>query len=149
MTTDVSGFGAQVQIKASETFPQGFVVTQFADDADPFDIPSIQIADKAMGLNGDMVTWSRANPITITINVVPGSDDDRNLAILLEANRPGKGKRPAQDIITVVAAYPDEGTLTLTEGKLTDGPPGKSIASAGRLKSNAYQFAFENKTDTR
>jgi hypothetical protein len=149
MTTDVSGFGAQVQIKASETFPQGFVVTQFADDADPFDIPSIQIADKAMGLNGDMVTWSRANPITITINVVPGSDDDRNLAILLEANRPGKGKRPAQDIITVVAAYPDEGTLTLTEGKLTDGPPGKSIASAGRLKSNAYQFSFENKTDTR
>jgi hypothetical protein len=149
MTTDVSGFGAQVQIKASETFPQGFVVTQFADDADPFDIPSIQIADKAMGLNGDMVTWSRANPITITINVVPGSDDDRNLAILFEANRPGKGKRPAQDIITVVAAYPDEGTLTLTEGKLTDGPPGKSIASAGRLKSNAYQFSFENKTDTR
>ena len=68
MTTSIAGFGAQVQVKASNTFPSGFVVSQFADDADPFDIPSIQIADKAMGLNGDLVTWSKANPITITIN---------------------------------------------------------------------------------
>jgi hypothetical protein len=149
MTTDVSGFGAQVQVKASETFPSGFVVSQFADDADPFDIPSIQIADKAMGLNGDMVVWSKANPIMITINVVPGSEDDKNLAILLEANRVGKGKAGARDEITIVAAYPNEGTLTLSAGIITDGPPGKSIASAGRFKSNAYQFAFENKTDTR
>jgi hypothetical protein len=149
MTTDISGFGAEVQIKASETFPSGFTVTQFADDADPFDIPSLQIADKAMGLNGDLITWSKANPILITINVVPGSEDDSNLAILLEANRVGKGKTSARDTITIVAAYPNEGTLTLSEGKITDGMPGNSIASAGRLKSKAYQFAFENKTDTR
>ncbi|MGJ0509060.1 MAG: phage tail fiber protein [Methylocystis sp.] len=149
MTTDVSGFGAQVQIKASNTFPQGFVVSQFADDADPFDIPSVQIADKAMGLNGDLITWSKANPIMITINVVPGSEDDKNLAILLEANRVGKGKSGARDEITVVAVYPNEGTLTLSAGIITDGSPGNSIASAGRLKSKAYQFAFENKTDTR
>jgi hypothetical protein len=149
MTTDVSGFGAQVQVKASNTFPSGFVVSQFADDADPFDIPSVQIADKAMGLNGDLITWSKANPIVITINVVPGSEDDTNLGILLEANRVGKGKTGARDVVTIVAAYPNEGTLTLSEGVITDGPPGKSIASAGRLKSNAYVFAFENKTDTR
>lgn len=149
MSTDISGFGAQVNVQATNTFPSGFVVSQFADDADPFDIPSLQIADKAMGLNGDMVTWSKANPIMITINVVPGSEDDRNLAILLEANRVGKGKTSARDKITIIAAYPNEGTLTLIEGSITDGPPGKSIASAGRFKSNAYQFAFENKTDTR
>jgi hypothetical protein len=149
MTTDVSGFGAQVQVKASNTFPQGFVISQFADDADPFDIPSIQIADKAMGLNGDLVTWSKANPILITINVIPNSDDDRNLAILLEANRVGKGKVGARDEVTIVSVYPNEGTLTLTSGVITDGAPGNSIASAGRMKSKAYQFAFENKTDTR
>lgn len=149
MTTDVSGFGAQVQVKASNTFPQGFVVSQFADDADPFDIPSLQIADTAMGLNGDLITWSKANPIKITINVVPGSEDDKNMAILLEANRVGKGKSSARDEVTIVAVYPNEGTLTLSAGLITDGSPGNSIASAGRLKSKAYQFAFENKTDTR
>jgi tail fiber protein gp32 len=149
MTTDVSGFGSQVQVKASNTYPQGFVISQFADDADPFDIPSMQIADKAMGLNGDLIVWSKANPLMITINVVPNSEDDVNLSVLLEANRVGKGKTPARDEITIVAAYPNEGTLTLTGGIITDGAPGNSIASAGRLKSKAYQFAFENKTDTR
>jgi len=149
MTTDVSGFGAQVQVRASNTFPSGFVVSQFADDADPFDIPSIQIADKAMGLNGDLITWSKANPIMITLNVVPGSEDDQNLAILLEANRVGRGKTSARDEVTIVSVYPNQGTLTLTSGIITDGPPGKSIASAGRFKTNAYQFSFENKIDTR
>lgn len=146
---DISGFGAQLNVKASVTFPQGFIVSQFADDADPFDIPSQQIADTAMGLNGDLISWSRANPIKITLNVVPGSEDDRNLAILFEANRVGKGKQGARDEITIVAIYPNEGTLTLTGGVITDGPAGSSIGSAGRLKTNAYMFAFENKTDTR
>jgi hypothetical protein len=149
MTTDISGFGAQVEVKASATFPSGFTVSQFADDGDPFDIPSIQIADKAMGLNGDMITWSKANPILITISVIPNSEDDINLAILLEANRVGKGKASARDEITISAVYPNEGTLTLSAGAITDGPPGNSVASAGRLKTKAYQFCFENKTDTR
>ncbi len=147
--TDIAGFGAQVQVKASVTFPSGFVVSQFADDADPFDIPALTIAETAMGLNGDMVTWSKANPIAITLNIVPGSEDDRNMALLFEANRVGKGKSSARDVITIVAVYPDGGTLTLDTGVITSGMPGKSIASSGRFKSNAYQFAFENKTDTR
>lgn len=149
MTTDVSGFGAQVQIKASVTFPQGFVVSQFADDADPFDFPSIQVGETAMGLNGDLIAWNKANPLAITLNVIPNSEDDINLGLLLEANRVGKGKTSARDVITIVTVYPNGATLTLSEGVITNGPPGNSIASAGRLKSKAYQFAFENKTDTR
>jgi hypothetical protein len=145
MTQDVSGFGIRVNVVASSTFPVGFQVTQFADDADPFDIPSIQIADKAMGLNGDLVVWSKANPIAVTLNVIPGTDDDRNLAILLEANRVGRGKTSAQDTITMTAIYPSGAPLTLTAGRITDGPTGSSVASAGRLKSKAYVFAFENR----
>lgn len=142
---NISGFGLVVNVVASNTFPAGFTVTQFADDADPFDIPSIQIADKAMGLNGDLVVWNKATPISVTINVIPGSDDDRNLAILAEANRVGRGKRGAQDVITMTAVYPDGTALTLTPGVITDGAPGTSLASAGRKKSKAYAFTFENR----
>lgn len=148
MANDISGFGLQVQVNASVTFPSGFTVTQFADDGDPFDIPSIQIMDKAMGLNGDLITWSKANPINITVNVVPAGDDDKNLAILLEANRVGKGKKSARDVITITGIYPDGSTINLTSGKITDGMPGSSVASAGRLKSKAYMFTFENITRT-
>ena len=143
MANDVSGFGLRLRITASRTFPAGFTVTQFADDADPFDLPSIQVADKAMGLNGDLVTWSKANPINTTVNVIPGSEDDRNLAVLLEANRVGRGKSGARDTITMTGTYPDGRSVTLSQGVITDGMPGNSVASAGRLKSKAYAFAFE------
>lgn len=143
--TDISGFGLQINVKASTTFPTGFVVSQFADDADPFDLPDMTIAESAMGMNGDLVTWNTANPITINLSVVPGSEDDKNLATLFEANRVGKGKQSAKDVITMTAVYADGKTLTLSQGVITNGNPGDSIASAGRKKSKTYGFVFENK----
>lgn len=141
---DISGFGARVQVVADRTFPAGFNLSQFADDADPFDLPSQQIAETAMGLNGDLISWSKATPAKISLAVVPGSEDDRNLQALYDANRVGKGKTSARDKVTITVAYPDGKTLTLSEGRLTDGPPGVGVASAGRLKTSTYQFAFEN-----
>jgi hypothetical protein len=129
---------------ASATFPAGIDLTQFADDGDSLDIPQQQIADKAMGVNGDLVVWSRANPLTLTINLIPGSDDDRNMSVLLEANRVARGKRGARDTITLTAVYPDETTQTWSLGRITDGIPGKALASSGRMKSKPYMFAFEN-----
>src|SRR4051812_34553091 len=110
MSQDITGFGAIVNIVASRTFPIGFVVTQFADDADPLDASSIRIADAAMGLNGDLITWAKAAPLPVVLNVIPGSPDDLNLAILANANRVGKGKTGANDVITLTCVYPD-GTL--------------------------------------
>lgn len=146
---DISATGIALLIKASRTFPQGFAVTQFADDADPFDLPALTIAATAMNVNGDLVTWSSPQPILPTINVIPGSDDDNNLAILFEANRAAGGKTTARDIITMVAVYPDGSTVSLSNGKMLSGFPGKSIASAGRMKSKAYAFAFQDIAVTR
>lgn len=144
MTQDISGFGLRVVVQASSTFPSGITLTQFADDADPLDLASLQIADKAMGLNGNMVTWSKANPVPMVVNVVPGTTDDQNMQILLSANRASAGRRPARDIITATVVYPDGRTLRCMRGKITDGPFGNSVASAGRMKSKGYTFAFED-----
>lgn len=141
---DISGFGIRVRVIGSVTFPSGFDVTQFADDSDPFDLPSMQIRDKAMGINGDLVTWSKANPVMASLALIPNSDDDRNMQVLFEANRVGKGKQGARDTVTLVAIYPDGRVWTGSQGVITDGMPGSGVASAGRLKSNVYQFAFEN-----
>ena len=141
---DISAFGIRVQVIASETFPAGISITQFADDADPFDAPSMQIRDKAMGVNGDLISWSKANPIPVTLNVVPGGDDDINLSVLFEANRVGKGKFGARDVISIVAIYPDGSVAAFSQGVITDGQPANSAQSSGRLKSKAYGFAFEN-----
>lgn len=141
---DISAFGIRVRLVASVTFPAGIDVTQFADDADSLDVPQQQIADKAMGVNGDLIVWSKANPLNVTMNLIPASEDDRNLSVLLEANRVARGKRGAWDVITLTAIYPDGTTQTWSRGRITDGVPGKGLASSGRMKSKPYMFSFEN-----
>ena len=144
MSNNISGFGTRVVLIASETFPAGIEISQFADDADPIDFPNLTVADKAMGLNGDLVSWNSANPIETTLNVIPGSEDDVNLGILLEANRAGRGKASVQDNITLTRILPDGTQKTLTNGIITEGMPANSVSSAGRQKSKPYMFAFEN-----
>lgn len=144
MNGEIGGFGLVVSLRASTTFPAGMVIEQFADDADPFDFPDIQIADVAMGLNGDLLSWSKAIPLTVTLSVVPESTDDNNLAVLLAANRVGKSKQSALDEITLVGQYPSGAVVTLTGGKMTNGSISNSVASSGRMKSKQYKFAFEN-----
>lgn len=146
---DISASGISLTFTFSKTFPNGFTVTLFADDADPFDLPALIIAAVAMNVNGQMVSWSAPAPILPTINVIPGSEDDNNLAIAFEANRPAAGKRISLDVVTCVATYPDGSTVTVSNGKMLSGFPGKSVASAGRLKSKAYAFAFQDIAVTR
>ena len=147
MSENISGYGIIVNIVASNTFPViGFVVNQFADDSDPVDAPSLQIADSAMGLNGDLIVWSKANPIKVSLSVIPQSLSDQQLQILFNANRVGKGKIGARDIITMNLLYPSGNFVTLTGGAITDGMPVNAVASAGRLKSKTYNFTFEGKT---
>lgn len=145
-TNNVSGFGTVINLIASNTFPVGVMITQFADDADPLDMNSVRIGDLAMGVNGDPIGWSRAAIYPMVINVIAGSDDDLNLQILADANRVGQGKNSANDVMTATIVYPDGSITQLDGGKITDFPPGKSISSSGRLKTKAYGFAFGSKT---
>lgn len=141
---DVSGFGSIVNIIATSTFPAGFPITQFSDDADAFDFASVKIGDAAMGLNGDLITWAKAVPLPGTISCIVGSDSDIALQLIAKNNLVGKGKANANDIITITVIYPDDTTVTFTGGKMTDAMFGKSATSAGRLKTRAYSFLFES-----
>lgn len=146
MSQDISGFGGIVTILALPTYPVPVPITQFADDVDPFDIPELQIAEVAMGNNGDMLSWSTAKVIEITLGVIPDSIDDEILSVLLENNRVGQGKLfTTRDIITLTCLYPNGRFINLPGGKITKGMPGTSWASAGRFKSKTYTFAFGNK----
>jgi hypothetical protein len=146
MTVNISGVGFTIQLLASSTFPVGLTLSQFADDIDPFDIPSIKLAEASMGLNGDLLKASKASPIAITIGMVPAGTDDQNLQILAKANLVGKGKISANDVITLIGNYPDGRVVTLDGGFLSDAIIDDAIASAGRYKSKPYTFQFENTT---
>jgi len=143
---NISGFGLKAQVVASKTFPNGFAVSAFADDADPLDSPDFTAADTAMGLNGDMVVWSRPQGIEVVLSVIPTSDDDTNLDVLLNANRIAKGKNSARDEVGIIFTYPSGMVVTMNPGVIVVGAALPSVASAGRLKTRAYHFRFEQVT---
>jgi hypothetical protein len=150
MTTNISGFGLQAQLVATYTFPFGVTINDFADDTDPADIPAVQIGDGAMGLNGELVVWTKAVRLDVNLSVIPTSQSDINLQILLDQNRAAQGKLVVPDIITLVLAYPavnggNTFYVTYTGGKIISGPPSNSVASSARFKTNTYGFIFEGK----
>jgi len=144
MTQDITGFGFSVTIIASNTFPNGLVFTQASDDADGVDFPTVTIGDATMGINGDLLTWSKAVPLPMTINAIPGSLDDDALQTLANANRVSQGRQGARDIITAVVAYPNGTFATLSGGKILTSQFGKSIAASGRQKTKPYSFTFQD-----
>ncbi|MEY0026211.1 hypothetical protein AB7W40_19705 [Providencia rettgeri] len=147
--SDLSATGLGLTVMASKTFPAGILITSFADDADPFDLPAVDIAQVGMDINGNMKSWSTPTPQTVTINVSAGSEEDQNLSILLEANIAKRGRRHAGDIITLVATYADGSTVTARNGKIINGSRGSSVSSAGKLKTKQYTFAFQDFDGTR
>lgn len=146
MSVNISAFGLSANITASATFPNGFTVTEFPDDTDPLDSPDLEIAQTAMGLNGDMVTWTHPEGIEIVIGVIPGSQSDINLGVLHNANRVAKNKTSAGDKVSAVFTYPNGSVVTCSEGVMTTGPVLSSVSSSGRKKSKQYRFKFEQVT---
>lgn len=140
--TSVTGFGIVVTLIASNTFPSGLPITQFADDTDPILINDVKIADTAMGLNGDLLAWSRAVPLPMTLNVIPGSPDDINLQILANANRVAQGKNSANDVLSATIVYPDGSAVVLNSGIITDASFGRGVQSSGRQRTKTYSFLF-------
>jgi hypothetical protein len=141
---NISAFGVTLTVVASNTFPNGFTITEFADDADAVDAPDHEVGDTGMGPNGDLVVWNRAVPLEIAYNLIPTAPGDVNSNMLLEANRAGKGKASARDIITLVLAYPSGKVVTLNPGTIITGTLMDPVLAAGRLKSHLYRYRFEN-----
>lgn len=141
---NISGFGLRINMISIPTFPVGVTLTQFSDDSDPLDIPAIQIADGAMGLNGDLQVWSTAAKVPLTLSVIPGGTDDDALSALLQANTPRRGSPGLLDVVTMTIMMPDGAFATATNGFLKSGMPSQSVASAGRKKSKPYNFEFES-----
>lgn len=141
---NVSAAGAFLQIIAVPTFPVGFTIERFPDDADGMDTPNQTIANTAIGVNGHMVYWNIANINELSVSVLPGTPDAENLMMLWDANRTGGGKFAANDIITAIESIPGRKDRMYLNGKLVSGPPANSISSSGRQKSLTFTFHFES-----
>jgi hypothetical protein len=142
---NVSANGSSIRLVASYTFPAGFDLTKFADDTNPFEFTDNSIASHGSGINGDLVVWSTASGIEMTLSALPDTDECRNLEILWAANKVAPQKVAVKDIITLIVSLPNGKQEIYSGGAIISGPAGTSASSDGRLASKQFGFVFERK----
>lgn len=143
---NVSGFGSQINIVSTITFPYGFNIDQFPDDSDPIQVNDLTVKKFEMLLDGTILSYSVANPVELSISVVAGSTDDINLGVILSAARIQGQILSIPDMIIMVITYPDGAITTLSHGTILSGPPVRGISANGKIKTNTYKFAFGTST---
>lgn len=144
---NVSSFGIQATLISTVTFPYGFQLTKFPDDSDPIQVDDLTVKAFEMLMDGRLITFQVAKPVQVAISVIPGSNDDINLGVILSATQIRAKLIPIPDILILMISYPDGTISTLTSGAMISGPPARSVTSAGRLKTNTYKFVFGESTN--
>lgn len=144
MAIDVSAMGLKVLVQASPSFPVGIEVTHFADDGDSLNIGEITTMESAVGVNGDLVVWRVATPCEVELNVIPGTDDCKDLETLFNLNMTQKNRASSKDIITMVVSHPNGKQTILSNGYIVGGKPVQDYSSNGRANSRTFRFVFEN-----
>lgn len=144
MSVDVSALGIKATIVAAPSYPVGFTLTQFADDGDSINVPDMTIMQSGMGVNGDLVVWRTPTPCEIEINLIPGTDDCKNMENLFKLNMTQKNKVASKDILTMTIEHPSGKIDVLTNGYVLTGKPIQDYSSNGRAKSRTFRMVFEN-----
>ena len=141
---NVSNNNATAHIVASVTFPLGFDVEVKASDAAAFEFQNIDITSEEMTPNGAVVFWKPPQPLTLTLNVTPGTEECQNLETLFNANRIAANKTSANDVITLVLSYDNGQSVKLTNGHCKNYTPGFTVGQDGRTATKPFSFVFGN-----
>ena len=142
---NVTATGVKMTLQSIPTLPQGITISTLPAGVDPLDSPAAQIATWQTGPNGDLIIHKQPVPIEINFSTVAGSEEDRLLEILFDANRVAKNKLSYDDTITMVIQYPDGRTVTLSNGMLVRGTAVIGISGDGKLKERQWGCIFESK----
>ncbi|QJB22081.1 hypothetical protein XccvBFoX7_gp23 [Xanthomonas phage FoX7] len=139
---NISGFGTKATIVALQSFPYGFTIKEFADDEDPITFEEIEPVGYEILLDGSLFTFDKGAAVIVSVSVIPGTEDDINLKMLLQSRKGSSNFIPLPDVTSMVIQYPQNGLVALSNGSILSGPLGDSIISEGRLKGNIYKFVF-------
>lgn len=139
---NISGFGLKATVVALQTFPMGFTLSQFADEADPIAFERMEPVGFEMLFDGELFAFDKSAPVIVHVSVLPQTEDDINLKMLLASKKGGVKWATFSDITTMVVTYPDGGKVVLSNGTITAGPPGDTVKQTGRKGCNTYSFAF-------
>lgn len=138
----VGTFGLFAYLIASKTMPIGFPIKAFADDADSIQVHEADNGQAVLDLNGKVIRWTVASPISISIAVLPNTAEDDILAVIYNANRVSRTSKSVNDSINLMVNFPNGGIRTFVQGRIISGPSAYTATADGRMVGNIYTFAF-------
>jgi hypothetical protein len=139
---DISSAGSGITIFSVSSFPMGFQLSAFADDVDPLSIQATEVSGFERLYDGTIFSFDKTSPILLSVGVIPNTEDDINLKILLQKRKSNSNALPLPDGVTMVISYADGGRNVLSHGSILAGSIADSLMSQGRKKGNEYHFVF-------
>lgn len=139
---NISTFGLSAYLTATRTLPVGFLLKSWADDVDSVQVTEAETGQSKLDLNGTVISWTVATPLTVALSVIPNSADDDILSVIYSANRVSKTTPPVGDMVNLVLRYPNGGVRVFTAGRVISGPSAPTARAEGRMSSNTYTYAF-------
>lgn len=143
---DISAVNSSIQFTGGlET-----TINQFSDEGTPFEAPDIEVSENAKNLNGEMISSRKPSVYTLSVTVIPMSDNDKDLQNFLQKSAifPGNYtdiKKLWCDCTVTIPGQNGEGTRTYKyfNGRIKSGPTGPSTSAEGRMAARTYTFEFE------
>lgn len=139
---NISGFGTSIRIVALQSFPVGLNISSLSDDQDSLIIEEVESVGYQLTYDGGICIYDKAAVVRVSIAVIPNTEDDINLKLLLSARKGGFKWLPIQDVTSMLITYPDGARVAFSNGTIISGPLGDSIEQSGRRKTNRYTFVF-------
>lgn len=142
----VGNHGIHATIMAFKTFPMGFTISKFSDDVAPIEFSPTQVADHEFLVDGSLFKFDTSAMVSVKISVIPGSEDDNNLNILLNSSRSLFKIGGFPELLGISIMYPNQSPIILSSGYMRTGMFGTTVMESGRSKGKTYEFVFENTT---
>ena len=139
---DISTFGLTAYLIATKTMPVGVLLNRWADDADSVTVTEAEAGQAVLDLNGVVIRWTVATPLTVSLGVIPNTTDDDILSVIYNSNRVSNVSGAVGDSINLVLRYPNGGVRVFTSGRVLSGPSAPTAKADGRMASNVYTYAF-------
>jgi len=153
MAMDISTVGAIITIGNITT------ITEFSDEGTPFEAPDVEVSENVKNLNGHMISSRKPAVYPLSVTVIPGSKNDKELSAFLAkcSLMPGANGASATagvqgfliESATVVIPDIDGGTTRTYRygnGRIKSGPTGPSTSAEGRQAARTFTFEFESFT---
>lgn len=150
---DISTVGASVEIESG----LGTIrITQFSDEGTPFECPDVDLSDNRKNLNGQMISSRTPSVYSVSVTVIPGSEEDLELSRLAQkaALMPGSVSRISDLVIERISlmlpgingsgeGVAGERVFVWTHGRMKTAPTGPSSSAEGRMAARTYTFEME------